>query len=127
MEKRKTAIGVALGVLCVVEQGTDAPTFDKLALRREVASFVTRVPAGCEAVLFGPGLVEAPSYQVQIDAMFAASELGIPTVNGYSGNEPPGWELRDTAARDKLEAWARVSGLDVSHVCVIVQGGGDGH
>jgi hypothetical protein len=35
-------------------------------------------------------------YKVHLDAMFAAQQLGWPTVNGYSGNLVPGYEYRST-------------------------------
>ncbi len=38
---------------------------------------------------------EAP-YKTHLDAMFAAQQLGWPTVNGYSGNSVPGYDYRST-------------------------------
>ena len=35
-------------------------------------------------------------YKAHLDAMFAAQQLGWPTVNGYSGNSVPGYDYRST-------------------------------
>lgn len=44
------------------------------------------------SVLAFRGDPAVPPYINQIDAMFAAARLGIPTLNGYSGNFVPGYE-----------------------------------
>jgi len=44
-----------------------------------------------------------PYWAVEIDAMLLAQELGIPTMNGYSGNAPPGF-VRAASCSD-LMAW----------------------
>jgi hypothetical protein len=55
---------------------------------------------------------EAP-YKAQLDAMFAAQQLGWPTVNGYSGNAVPGSTYKSTCGTpDYLiatyESWHRL-------------------
>lgn len=124
--KRRVISAGALGLACVIEQGTDAPMFDKLAVRSDVALLASRVPSGCEAVLFSPQRVETPSYQYQLDGMFAGQRIGLPTLNGYSGNHPPGWDLEQLALKDatdrarieaKLGEWVKTSGLDPGRVC----------
>jgi hypothetical protein len=127
-ERKNTIAAGALGLACIFEQGTDAPMFDKRTLRAEVRGLAARVPADCEVVLFSPKDASTPSYQHQIDSMYAALAAGIPTVNGYSGNAPRGWDLEQTAIREeedrarvqaKLDAWVRASGL-ASRVCHVV-------
>ena len=36
-----------------------------------------------------------PFYESQIDAVIVAQKFGLHTINGYSGNSPPGWEMSD--------------------------------
>jgi hypothetical protein len=51
---------------------------------------------------------------LQLDAMLVSQRLGVPTVNGYSGFAPPGWELSIPQASDylaKVESWARTNQL----------------
>jgi hypothetical protein len=60
--------------------------------------------------------------------MWAGLEAGVPTVNGYAGNTPPGWDLYrlgdgGPAGRRRLETalarWAEASGLDLARVARI--------
>ena len=39
--------------------------------------------------------------------MLAGLERGVPTLNGYSGNTPPGWDLSEPqlTTRAQLEQW----------------------
>ena len=39
-----------------------------------------------------------PIHLTEIDAMLAAQRLGVPTINGYSGNFPPGYNFARTCA-----------------------------
>ena len=51
---------------------------------------------------------------MQIDAMLVAQKIGIPTINGYSGNVPIGWNLLDSAAasyEQNARAWAAHRGI----------------
>jgi hypothetical protein len=46
----------------------------------------------------------------QLEAMRIAQRHRIPTVNGYTGWTPPGWDLRVVTApgyRARVRAWAR--------------------
>ena len=70
--------------------------------------------------------VEAPFAFVDLDAMWAQMESGVPTVNGYSGNFPAGWQLLNPNVasetpeelwRTRLDAWVARSGLDPARVC----------
>jgi hypothetical protein len=45
-----------------------------------------------------------------------AERVGIPTINGYSGNFPPGWEFYDSGDVNyerNARAWAAHRGIDV--------------
>ena len=61
-----------------------------------------------------------PPWHAQIDAIWVADAAGVPTLNGYSGNSPPGWGLEDPFVRGSedrtrldasVEAWAKRWGL----------------
>jgi hypothetical protein len=92
------------------------------------------VSDGCQAFVYapayerdGPGV--PPSWKLQVDAMWAALETGIPTVNGYSGTFPRGYgELWDNRAfagaarsriQDALQKWIAFYRLDPGRVCLI--------
>ena len=56
----------------------------------------------------------------RIDAMFIAARTGVPTLNGYTGVEPPGWELANPYEEPYLSRvgqWIGRNGL--TNVCVL--------
>jgi len=53
------------------------------------------VPRGCEAFYLSlPPGTPGPSSEWSMDAAWAALLSGVPTLHGYSGIEPPGWDIR---------------------------------
>src|SRR3954449_1378274 len=57
---------------------------------------------------------------IQVDAMRIGQKFNVPTVNGYSGGVPTGWNLGnvwDPASLEGLTHWSRDKGL--SGRCVI--------
>jgi hypothetical protein len=106
--------------VCLLEQGVGGSTFDPAASRADVQRLAAQVGPGCQGFFYGPATGSEPSWKYQIDAMWAALERGIPTVNGYSGNVPPGWALEPVFRADAaLLAWARARGLEASDLCLI--------
>jgi hypothetical protein len=120
-----------LGLLLVVplEQGQTLASFDYRPVRARVDALARAIPASCPAFFFVAGKDSPPFYENQLDAMWAGSLAGIPTVNGYSSNFPPGWPpLLENAVRAPadvpriqyaLKAWCRERNLDPSRVCLI--------
>ncbi|CAK0750122.1 hypothetical protein CCP1ISM_3700002 [Azospirillaceae bacterium] len=62
----------------------------------------------------------------QGEVMLAAQWVRLPTVNGLSGNAPPGWQLFDPADgpgyrralidwADRYQLWPLLCGLDLDH------------
>jgi hypothetical protein len=111
-------VGVALGI-CLAEQlNLYIPT----VLRRtsEYSHFVHvgNAPRDCQSfyVAYEP---EYLPYEIQVDAMLVALEQKLPTINGYSGNWPPGWNFYQTADPSyevSLLNWAAQKGVTVG-VC----------
>jgi hypothetical protein len=65
-----------------------------------------------------------PSYAVQLDAMWVSIETGVPTLNGYSGFNPPGFveggldqPLKVTQA--KLNEWQAQHGISGKRACLL--------
>jgi hypothetical protein len=113
---------VALAV-CIFEQVSSTPSYDKLEVRRHVEAVAAAVPKNCRAFLYTPvRTIPMPpdmrlnrSIKNQIDAMWAQFDAGIPTWNGYSGYAPPHWPLSDitiytnagrTRLAEQLATWA---------------------
>jgi hypothetical protein len=87
---------LALALVAMAEQGETTPSFDKQQAREDVAAIAAAIPAGCKAFLFSPVQGYGPYWKYQLDAMWASMQSGVPTLNGYSGNNPPYWPFADT-------------------------------
>lgn len=104
------------------EQLNDPGSYDKNEGRARVARVAAQIPPGCSSTVGGSD----DPWRYHVEAMWASMERGIPTVNGYSGNQPPGWPLydiriqspaQDSVVSDSLEIWARHSGIDPARIC----------
>ena len=106
-----------LAGFCVAEQLHRDLSFDKAFLEWRVARIAAEVPAGCKA-FFLVTTGGNSDIDVHDDAMWVSLATGIPTVNGRSGNVPPGWELQDShlqSAEERHELEARLARWLVSH------------
>jgi hypothetical protein len=114
-------LGGLLAVLPLVENWSRCPanvSRDQILSRaREVAD---AVPRSCE-VFFWRGLPGDTALVVHLDAMFASMELGKPTVNGYSGHEPPEWHFLEPreATLPRLEEWLDREGRPGTPICLL--------
>lgn len=56
-----------------------------------------------------------------VDAMWASFQTGVPTLNGWAGAEPPGWQFRETRSVQvaDLLAWARRYQPSLAQVCLV--------
>jgi hypothetical protein len=107
---------VLLALLAVLEQARQLPMLDLREEQARVEAIAARVDRKAAAFLHA-GAADVPS---QVAAMWAALETGVPTLNGYSGNEPPGWaRVGGPEARRWLETWSRRHGIDPSRIQVI--------
>jgi hypothetical protein len=117
---RARVAAAALAVLCLLEQGVAYVHFVPALDRERVDRIAREVPAGCPAFVYTPPPDGWPPWHAQIDALWVADVARVPTLNGYSGNSPPGWGLEDCfvrgpADRARLDAavaaWVRRWGL----------------
>jgi hypothetical protein len=60
-------------------------------------------------------------YKIQLDAMWASLQSRIPTINGYSGNEPPRWRFRELkdVTKTELRMWLRRYHANRKNLCVL--------
>jgi hypothetical protein len=130
LNRRRAAAALVVGVVCLGEQLRHLQSFDKLAVRADVAAVRAAIdPARCGFFYLSPRHpADHLNWQSQLDAMWASLETGVPTINGYSGYMPPGWGQRlwDNAIhtpKDEediglaLEAWMAQSNLDSDRLC----------
>jgi len=118
----------SLALVCVLEQVHRDRSFDRGLLDWRVARIAAQVPAGCRAFFLASSGRGRSDADVHDDAMWVALATGIPTVNGRSGNEPPGWGLADahvasaeerTALAERVDRWLAARGVDPGQVCRI--------
>ena len=116
---------VVLGIaaLVVLEQGRALPSYDKAEARAYIQSLARRIPPGCEIFFMTPERGSTGKYN--LDAMWVQLRTGVPTVNGYSGNQPPGWpfvnmsmvtEEEERTVKVALTRWLRSHRVDSRRV-----------
>ena len=114
-------VGVVL-----LEQGQRMSSFDKQIARERAARVAHGIAPGCAAFLYTTaGGVEDP-WRYHVDAIWASMIRGVPTINGYSGNEPPGWTFydvrihpNDSTLAPAVARWIAQWKLDPRSVCVL--------
>lgn len=121
------AAALAVGAVCLLEQGETTDTFDKYQIREDVGAIARVVsPDRCDAFVFSPLQGYGPYWKYQLDAMWAEMESGVPTMNGYSGNSPPNWPLGVTTIRgpdaemrvaQAIGWWSQMRQVDTRRVC----------
>jgi hypothetical protein len=105
-----------------------SPGFSASAERAWMSQLASRIPAGTDAFyLTVPGDFPASSDQLSVDALGAAVLTGVPTLNGYSGIDPPGWKLhwlKRPEYKFFVERWREEHNL-TGNIAELRIGGGD--
>lgn len=116
VRRRRPALAALLALACLLEQGLRFAHFDPAVERARAEEVARALPEGCAAFAYTPQPDGWPPWRSQTVAMWATDLSGVPTLNGYSGNVPPGWPLDDCivhgpADRERLDAavagWVR--------------------
>ncbi|MCI0570324.1 MAG: hypothetical protein L0Y66_06210 [Myxococcaceae bacterium] len=124
----RTWTAAVLGAVCLLEQGVRGAAFEVGPARADVARLAAHVAPDCRSFLYSPTAGGFPSWKYQLDAAWASLELGVPTVNGYSGKVPPGWPFEEVLSTDAARAahveagmrrWTQGRGLAENEVCLI--------
>ena len=110
----RTLAVLGVAVLIALEQ-VDLRSVARLDRVQENAMLASVPPPPTECRAFaiyndGSRMLQA----IHIDAMRISEKFGLPTVNGYSGGNPPGWDLGnvwDPSYQDKVRKWARDKGV----------------
>lgn len=127
LEKKRWGIVAVLMLLVVAEQVHDPVHFDKEVARWRVAKVVEQVDANCRA-FFISTMAKRPQPRIHEDAMWAALETGVPTLNGRYGNWPPEWKLfqvnrregdwrRQRQIRSSFDRWVDYNCLEPAEIC----------
>jgi hypothetical protein len=130
-QRRKYKIPLSvLGFFCLMEQGITTPSYDKHVKRAQVSELAGRIDRGCATFYYSPSFPLRAINHYHLDAMWAGLELDMPSISGYSGSAPPGWQPlysaaitsdADIARLDRaLRNWAIARGLGDEKICWIV-------
>jgi hypothetical protein len=107
--RRALAVG-AIGALLLLEQvSLDTTAKVDLHRQRDLIALGATMPARCRSFFATGPAPGSPPWQIHLDAMIVALGAERPTINGYSGMEPLGFDV-DPAAPDypaRAVAWAR--------------------
>jgi hypothetical protein len=110
---------------CEQFNNSDGRYYSISAENGRLARLAAKLPADCASfyVAAGPRApANLPSFQNQNymhDAMLVSILRGIPTLNGRSGKNPPGWSLRDVRGSDyegNVAQWIRDNDIQ-GNVC----------
>lgn len=98
-------LAVVLLCLIVIEQAQG--TLSSKLWRNEQLAMLASVhpaPASCRSfyVTAPPPIKVVLQSALQTQAMLISQELGLPTINGYSGESPPGWHFPDANSSSYL-------------------------
>ena len=127
----KQGLVVALSLFCMTEQVVSTVSFNWRGYRRQFETVKQAIGPRCGYFLYSPilGPDSFPGvWKYQIDAMWAQLESGVPTLNGYSGNMPPGWAMGDNLIRRSFDDariqsavhwWIKKNSLIPGEYCLI--------
>lgn len=126
---------VAALVFAVVEQGLTTPAFDKLRDRRLLQGAAAQLGSDCDGFAYTPIGGGRPAELYNLDAMMVSLWANLPTINGYSGNNPPAWylgeprlfsEQRKQQLAEWFEVWRSQHGGLPRHLCWLTPNADDG-
>lgn len=90
-------LGAALALLMISESvATNTIHFDIAEAKAHTAAMAAKLPSPLpqKAVLFNPNRSDSAFFVSELDGVILAQEVNRPTLNGYSGNSPPGYDAR---------------------------------
>ncbi len=120
--QKKPKWAITLLALVALEQFAIYPGYSKpLAIARSQA-IANRIPTDCTHFLVAPVNPMKSGAEQLIDAMWAVFQTQKPTLNGYSGSNPPGWSLytlESSQVRPALVAWKKSSGFEPDPKCIL--------
>lgn len=113
-----TPLSIAVLVFVCIEQVNLAPPQTNGPERRAALNAIAPPPFACATfVVLRPTQPDDVSPTTQIDAMIVSRNVGIKTMHGYTGIEPPGWNLKDSWEPDyRARLQDRIAQFDAADV-----------
>lgn len=110
---RTLAVLLIGGVLALEQVDLRSLSFANREREVAIVASAPSPPASCRVfAIYNDGSRKLQA--IHIDAMRLAQRFGIPTLNGYSGGNPPGWDFGNVWEGnyiDKLKTWSRNEGV----------------
>ena len=122
---RLGALTAVLALAAIEQVNLAQRTILSRNFERQHLAAVAKPPRECLSFYAAPQPGRAP-YEVQVDAIMLAQAQHLPTINGYSGLIPPGWDFYDTNAADyeqRAMRWAVNRGIAAGLCRVDVESG----
>ncbi len=127
--KKKSSLLILLLMLFFMEQMRLIPVFDSSISDQRVQEIASRVASDCQSFYIAPVQGYFKNVELTMDAMWATlkhpSGKIIPTINGYSGNNPPGWRGGEMTAETSsmkanwIQFWIDSHSLELSKTCIL--------
>ncbi|HXO29511.1 MAG TPA: hypothetical protein VOA80_19330, partial [Thermoanaerobaculia bacterium] len=104
------AIGVASAFLLLEQVNLVETHWISRREEQDRLGAISAPPARCESFFIQQAAIpRLPGIALQVDAMLISQRLAVPTINGYSGFNPPGWLLGNPSHPEYLDyvaSWA---------------------
>ncbi|MBU3583729.1 hypothetical protein ICN41_06960 [Polynucleobacter sp. 15G-AUS-farblos] len=120
--QRNLSIGAVTILICAESLFCQIPTTPFSTWQQRIDTARTLLPNSLDpdAILFSTQKLNEWDYMTSLDAMILAQDLGVPTINGFSGQSPPGKVYRAPdrcfTEIDRLQAYAQYRHLDPEQV-----------
>jgi hypothetical protein len=106
---------VLLGVILAEQLNTTSATQLRRSAQVALLAAVPPVPSGCTSFFVTDSVRNhLKFYEYQTSAMMISQRVDLPTINGYSGDTPPGWNLEYPELPGYLvqvQRWTAANGL----------------
>lgn len=115
-----------LGLMVMLEQAVQIQHYDFRAFEHEARQYASQLKSACgDFLISGPSGGPRPGVYMQVISMWTQIFSGIPTLNGYSGGQPPGYvfstpldNVRNyVILREGIERWERQYPAAGSRTC----------
>jgi hypothetical protein len=137
-----TRVSGIAAIACLVAIGleqagslNDVRDFRKDSTQASIRLVARTIRPECRTFIFSWSRDLTTPEIMHVMGMWAQLDAGIPTLNGYSGNVPPGWPLMDVAVThfadrarvlNNIERWASSHAMDIKNVCWVLPEESDG-
>ena len=107
LDARWRIAAVLAALVVMLEQGQHVEVYDKAEAGAESSRVEALIGPSCGAVLYAPIHGRRMTWSYQVVGMWAGLDRRVPSINGYSGNAPLGWDFQQIRINDTTRARRR--------------------